>query len=52
MKRPQVEIKEIRLLCPDCGNVLEFDICECCGCQIDTEEFEIDIQPIEILEKR
>ena len=48
-KRPEVEIEVIHLLCPDCGEVLEADVCDYCGCEIDTSEFTIDIQPEEIL---
>lgn len=48
-KRPQVEILELRLRCPECDYVLERDVCNNCGCEIDTDTFMIDIQPEEIL---
>ena len=49
-KKPEVEIGEIKLVCPDCGEVLTSVICENCGCEIDVSEIIIDIQPEEILE--
>lgn len=48
-KKPEVEIEEIKLLCPECGEVLTTDVCHSCGCEIDTGEITIDIQPEEIL---
>jgi predicted amidophosphoribosyltransferase len=48
-KKPEVELGEIKLLCPDCGEELTTHICSKCGCEIDTSEFTIDIQPEEIL---
>ena len=48
-KRPQVEILELRLRCPECDYVLDSNICNNCGCEIDTDTFMIDIQPDEIL---
>jgi hypothetical protein len=48
-KRPQVEILELRLRCPECNYILESDVCNNCGCEIDTDEIMIDIQPDEIL---
>ena len=50
-KRPQVEILELRLRCPECNYVLESNICGNCGCEIDTDEFMIDIQLDEILQQ-
>lgn len=49
-KRPQVEILELRLRCPECNYILESDVCNHCGCEIDTDEIMIDIQPDEILQ--
>lgn len=49
-KRPQVEILELRLRCPECNYILESDVCNYCGCEIDTDEIMIDIQPDEILQ--
>lgn len=49
-KKPQVEILELRLRCPECDYVLDSDICNKCGCEIDTDTFMIDIQPEEILQ--
>lgn len=40
---------DIKLLCPDCGEVLTRTVCDNCGCEIDTREIIIDIQPEEIL---
>ena len=48
-KKTEVMIEEIKLLCPDCGEVLTTDVCHGCGCEIDTGEITIDIQPEEIL---
>ena len=48
-KRPEVEIGEVKLLCPDCGSILTNEVCNRCGCEIDTREIAIDIQPEEIL---
>ena len=42
-KKPEVEIEEIKLLCPECGEVLTTDVCHSCGCEIDTGEITIDI---------
>lgn len=50
MKTPNVEFDNIRLTCPDCGEVLDSNICKNCGCVINTAEFQIDIQPEEILD--
>lgn len=50
-KKPDVEILEVRLRCPECNYVLETDVCNNCGCEIDTDEIMIDIQPDEILQK-
>lgn len=49
-KNPDIEIGEIKLYCPDCGEELITNICSKCGCEIDTSEITIDIQPVEILE--
>lgn len=48
-KSPEVEIREIKLLCPDCGAVLTNSRCDNCGCEIDTSEITVDIQPEEII---
>lgn len=48
-KSPEVEIGEIKLLCPDCGAVLTNSRCDNCGCEIDTSEITVDIQPEEII---
>ena len=48
-KKPEVEILEIRLRCPECDYVLESNVCNKCGCEIDTEELIVDIQVEEIL---
>ena len=48
-QKPQVEILELRLKCPECDSILESDVCGSCGCEIDTEEITIDIQVEEIL---
>lgn len=49
--KPEVEIEVLHLLCPNCGEILESDVCGHCGCEIDTSEITIDIQPKEILEQ-
>lgn len=49
MKKLEVELGEIKLLCPDCGEILTRDICDNYGCKIDMSEIIIDIQPKEIL---
>lgn len=49
-KKPDVEILEVRLRCPECNYVLETDVCNNCGCEIDTDEIMIDIQVEEILQ--
>jgi hypothetical protein len=48
-KRPDVEVVEIVLKCPECGEILNADVCSECGCEIDLNEFSIDVQPFEIL---
>lgn len=48
-KKPEIELGEIKLLCPECGEILIRDVCDKCGCEIDTREINIDIQPEEIL---
>ena len=48
-KKPDIEILEVRLRCPECNWLLENDICDNCGCEIDINEIMIDIQPEEIL---
>jgi predicted amidophosphoribosyltransferase len=49
-KRPDYEL-QVTLFCPDCGKKLETNVCEQCGCVIDTDSFNetIDINPEEIL---
>lgn len=49
-KRPAYELNVV-LFCPDCSKKLETNVCEQCGCVIDTDSFniEIDINPEEIL---
>lgn len=49
-KKPDVEILEVRLRCPECSYVLETDVCNNCGCEIDIDEIMIDIQVEEILQ--
>ena len=49
--KPQIEIIELRLRCPECDCVLESAICNKCGCEIDTNELFVDIQVEEILTK-
>lgn len=51
LQKPQVEIIEIRLRCPECDCILETAICNNCGCEIDTSEVLVDIQVEEILTK-
>lgn len=48
-KRPQIEIIELKLRCPDCDEILKGKFCDNCGCEINTEEITIDIQVEEIL---
>lgn len=48
-QKPDVEFDNLRLVCPECGETLKTDICHNCGCEIDIEEFTVDIQPKEIL---
>jgi predicted amidophosphoribosyltransferase len=47
--KPEVELGEIKLLCPKCGEELTTHVCSKCGCEIDMSEITIDIQPEEIL---
>ena len=51
-QKPQVEILELRLRCPECDYILESDVCNNCGCEINTEEITIDIQVEEILTRQ
>ena len=50
MRKPEVLIKEITLLCPVCGTELKTNICQNCACEIDLSEITLDIQPSEILD--
>lgn len=49
LKKPEVEIEVLHLLCPDCGTRLKSIVCDNCGCEIETGEITIDIQVGEIL---
>lgn len=48
-KRPQIEIVDLKLRCPDCDEILKSKIYDNCGCEINTVEITIDIQVEEIL---
>lgn len=50
LRRPEYDIY-VTLLCPVCERKLKTNICEECGCVINTSSFnvEIDINPQEIL---
>lgn len=50
-RKPEIAIENIKLIYPECGEELKTDICQNCGCEIDTREITIDIQPEEILGK-
>lgn len=49
-KRPDYEL-QVTLFCPDCGKELKTNVCEQCGCVINTDSFnvKIGINPEEIL---
>lgn len=50
-KTPNIANISVELSCPDCDTILKSTVCPNCGCEINTDEIMIDIQPSEILEE-
>jgi len=51
LKRPGVIFDKLRFICPDCETELKTNRCSNCGQMIDTDDFEIDVCPGEVLEE-
>ena len=48
-KKPDVEILEVRLRCPECNYVLETDVCNNCGCEIVPDKYLNVIKILDLL---
>ncbi len=50
LRRPEVVFDKLRFTCPACETELTTNKCSNCGQLIDTDSFDIDVNPGEVLE--